>query len=134
MTTVKRLIPLLLLVSFNSQAFYFVQGFNHSKRQQDGLRLGYHNENPDLFWRTYLSYSPSLNKVLADDQYGKADLSLDWVVPIPGTYSSAFIGGTVNQQGQSSLQAGITWLKYVETGWQWRKDERAGYLGINVPF
>jgi len=134
MKVIKKLLPLLLLVSFNTQAFYFAQAFNHSKRQQDGIRLGYHNENPDMFWRAYLSYSPSLNKVLANDHYGKTDFSLDWVVPLAGTYSSAFLGGTINQQGQRSLQAGITWLKYVETGWHWRDGNATTYLGVNLTF
>ncbi|WP_419811949.1 hypothetical protein [Bacterioplanoides sp.] len=125
---------LLLLLPATSQAFYFVQGFNHSQRQQDGFRFGYHNQNPDLFWRAYLSYSPSLNKVLDDDQYGKTDLSLDWVIPLPGTYSSVFVGGTLNQRGARSVQAGVSVLKYLELGWHWREGKTNSYLGVNLSF
>ena len=134
MTISKRLMLLLLLVAADSQAYYFAQAFNHSLRQQDGFRLGYHNENPDFFWRSYLSYSPSLNKVIDDHKTGKTDISLDWVLPLPGTYSSAFIGASLNTSGSRSVQAGVTWLKYLETGWQWRHGESASYIGINLTF
>ncbi|WP_420588329.1 hypothetical protein [Bacterioplanoides sp.] len=125
---------LCLCLSLPVEAFYFVQGFNHSLRQQDGFRAGYHNEDPDLFWRSYLSYSPSLGKSSLPDDYAKTDLSLDWVLPLPGSYSSAFVGGTINLSGHRSVQAGITWLKYLETGWQWREGESSSYLGLNLSF
>lgn len=136
MTRAKTVSALLfgLSLSIPTEAFYFAQGFNHSLRQQDGFRVGYHNEDPDLFWRSYLSYSPSLGKSSLPDDYTKTDLSLDWVLPLAGSYSSAFVGGSIDLSGHRSVQAGVTWLRYLETGWQWREGENSSYLGLNLSF
>jgi len=129
---------LLLLLSANAQAFYFIQGFNHSLRQQDGVRLGYHNENPDRFWRSYLSYSPGREAqkptLVHRPLSHKVDISLDWVIPIPGSYSTFFVGVSHNPERGNFGQAGITWLKYLETGWQWHDRQSSAYLGVNLTF
>lgn len=122
------------LLPAHSQAFYFVQLFNHSERHLDGIRAGYHGEDVDLFWRTYLSYTPRLTHQLDDNKYGKTDLSLDYVLPIPGTYSTAFFGASINQKGERSVQAGLTLVKYVDIGWQQREGENSAYLGANFTF
>ncbi|MFC3680495.1 hypothetical protein [Bacterioplanoides pacificum] len=119
-----------LLVSPTARAFGFLQGFNHSLRQQDGIRLGYHNENPDLFWRSYISYAPSA-------QYQpdwQSTASLDWVLPIPGSYSTLFVGGSINRDAEIAPQAGLTLIKYLELGWQYRHQRQSAYVGINLTF
>lgn len=124
----------LLFTSLPSQAFYFLQAFNHSVRDMDGIRAGYHGEDVDLFWRSYLSYTPRLHRQLDGDKYGNTDLSLDYVLPIPGTYSTAFFGATINQSGERSVQAGLTLVKYVDLGWQQREGNNSAYLGVNLTF
>lgn len=119
-----------VLFSPVTQAFGFVQGFNHSLRQQDGIRLGYHNENPDLFWRSYISYTPSVQQ----QPDWKTTVSLDWVLPLPGSYSTLFVGGSINRNAEIASQAGLTLIKYLELGWQYHHQRPSAYVGINLTF
>ncbi|WP_430461429.1 hypothetical protein ACQUQU_01245 [Thalassolituus sp. LLYu03] len=95
------------------------------------IRLGYHNENPDLFWRLSAGYSRHQNSDMTS-------VAGDWVIPIPGVLSTLFIGAQLEytDEFRASARTGITLVKYLEFGWQSvpQSDDYALYGGVNIAF
>lgn len=120
-----------LLGASQVQAFYWLQAARSDVA--DSWRLGYHNENPDLFWR--------LSVARAEDREQQSivnSAAADWVIPVPATNSTVFVGMQLQsgEQPWFAPRAGITLLKYVEFGWQAvpGSDGYPLYAAINLSF
>lgn len=124
------LILITSLIPLPANAFGWLQPWL-SKDDQQGLRLGYHNENPALFWRAYIGLSRTNN----DSELNSAEIGGDWVVPITGTYSTVFIGPHFDtRDSKVGIHTGVTLFKYVEFGWQKNSNQDYWYGGINLAF
>ena len=129
-TSLTFLILITSLIPLPVNAFGWLQPWLGNDNQQ-GLRLGYHNENPALFWRAYIGLSRTDN----GSELNSAEIGGDWVVPITGTYSTIFIGPRFDtRDSKVGIHTGVTLFKYVEFGWQKNNNQDYWYSGINLAF
>ena len=101
---------LICLLSTSTRAQWLLQGYHGlDDDRPGGVRFGYHNEDPDFFWRSQADYTGQ-----------RWQLQLDWVIPIPGSYSTAFIGTPLSHRSGNAVHAGIVLLHHLEWRWQWQ--------------
>ncbi|MCD8522875.1 MAG: hypothetical protein LRY66_16090 [Saccharospirillaceae bacterium] len=124
---------LLLSAAFPAQAFFNTQLYQAGQDSQ-GLRFGWHNENPDFFWRTYVGLQQDAR--YAGDYY--PSVGADWVIPVSGTLSTLFIGPRLqfDADNAAGIHAGLTLFKVIELGWQRDVENRKTqmYAGLNWSF
>lgn len=124
---------LFLSAASPAQAFLNTQIYQAGKDSQ-GLRIGWHNENPDFFWRTYIGMQQDAR--YAGDYYPAA--GADWVIPVPGTLSTLFIGPRLqfDTDKVAGIHAGLTLFKAIELGWQRdvKNQKMQMYAGLNWSF
>lgn len=120
-----------LLAASQTQAFYWLQAARSDSA--DSWRLGYHNDNPDLFWRVSAARATDRKQ-----QAGVNSAAADWVIPVPATNSTVFIGVQLQSGDEPRFtpRAGVTLLKYMEFGWQAVpcSNNYPLYMGINLGF